>query len=155
MDCHLTNVINQGIELNSFSEFTKVASVKPLYKKRRNVQSKIKHYRPVSILNAFSKIYETYLHNSLTPFINKVLSGLVSACRKSFGSNHILIRVIEVRKKYLDNKNIVGTVLIDLPKAFDCIPHDLLTAKMSTYGFSMDTLVLCTPIQKEGNKMLK
>ena len=58
VDFHWTNVINQDIELNSFYEFAKVASVKPLYKNEE--KCKIKNYRPVNILNAFSKIYEIY-----------------------------------------------------------------------------------------------
>ena len=128
IDSHLTNLINRDIELNKFSENAKVASVRPIYKK--DERSKIKNYRPVSILNAFSKIYERYLHNCLTPFINDVLSSFISAYRKHFGSNHVLIRLIEDWKKFLDSKNIVGAVLIDLSKAFDCIPHDLLIAKM-------------------------
>ena len=90
MDSHLTNVINQDIELNSFSEFV---SVRPLYKKEERY--KIRNYRPVSILYAFSKIYVTYLHNCQTPFVNKVLSDFISADGKRFGSNHILIRLIE------------------------------------------------------------
>ena len=97
MDFHLTNVINQDKQLNNFSEFAKVASVRPLYK--RQERRKIKKYRPVSILNAFPKICETYLHNSLTPFVNKVLLDFVSAYRKSFGPNHALIRLIEDLKK--------------------------------------------------------
>ena len=93
----MTNIINQNIELNCFSEFAKFASVRPLYKKEE--RCKIKNYRPVNILSAFSKIYETYLHNCLTPFVNKVLSDFVSAYRKSFGSNHVLVRLIENWKK--------------------------------------------------------
>ena len=77
VDSHLTNLIKQDEGLNNFSVFPKVASVIPLYKKDK--QFKIKNYRPVSILNPFSKIYETCLHNCLTPFVNKVLPDFVSA----------------------------------------------------------------------------
>ena len=83
----------------------------------------------------------THLHNCLTPFENKVLSDFISAYRKSFGSIHILIRLIEDWKKAFDYKNIVEVVVIDLLKAFDYIPHVLLIAKMSAYRFSMDTLL--------------
>ena len=38
LDSHLTYVINQDIELNSFSEFSKVASVRPLYRKGKGAK---------------------------------------------------------------------------------------------------------------------
>ena len=50
------------------------------------------------------------------------------------------MRLIENWKMELDNKKFVGAVLMDLSKAFDCIPHDLLIAKMNAYGFSENTL---------------
>ena len=44
-------------------------------------------------------------------------------------------------EKSLDQKKFVGAVLMDFPKAFDSIPHDLLIAKMHAYGFSKNSLV--------------
>ena len=42
--------------------------------------------------------------------------------------------LIETWKNSVDNKNSFGTLLTDLSKAFDCINHDLLIAKLHAYG---------------------
>ena len=41
-----------------------------------------------------------------------------------------------------DNKFLVGAVSIDLSKAFDMIPHDLLFAKLAAYGVAPVSLPL-------------
>ena len=51
-DSHLAN-IKTDITENVFSKKTKVAYVRPIFKK--NEQEKIENYRPVSILNCFFK----------------------------------------------------------------------------------------------------
>ena len=48
--------------------------------------------------------------------------------------------MVEEWEENLDNNFIVGEVLIDLSKAFDCIPLDLLIAKLSVYGLNSDSL---------------
>ena len=64
------------------------------------------------------------------------LSNFISAYKKSYSSDHVLLWLIENWKKSRDNKNFVGTVLMDLSKAGDCNPHDLLPAKLHVYGLS-------------------
>ena len=100
---------------------------------------KIENYRPVSILNCFSKVYEKFLLEKFKPFINTFLSEYMAAYREN-SINHVLIRLIENWKKTLDGKFLVSIVLMDLSKAFDCIPHDLLIAKLHTYSFSQKTV---------------
>ena len=53
--------------------------------------------------------------------------------------------MLERFKKALDNKNKFGALLTDLSKAFDCLNHDLLVAKLDAYGFDYMSLnlILC------------
>ena len=41
-----------------------------------------------------------------------------------------------------DNKQFCAAILTDLSKAFDCIPYDLLIAKLNAYGFDQEALKL-------------
>ena len=91
-------------------------------------------------INTFSKITELAIVDKLTGHVNQLLSIFVSAYRRMCGTQRILTGFLEEWREQLDHSKIFGTVLLDLPKAFDCIPQDLLIAKLNAYGF--DTLTL-------------
>ena len=57
-----------------------------------------------------------------------------------YSTNHVHLRLIEQWKSTLDTKKFVGTVLMDLSKAFGSIPHDLLIGKLHVYGFGGNCL---------------
>ena len=57
-----------------------------------------------------------------------------------YSTQHVLIRLIEEWRKNLDDDYIVGAVLMNLSKTFDCIPHDLLIAKLDSYGLDINLL---------------
>ena len=50
---------------------------------------------------------------------------------------------------------VVGTLLMDLSKAFDCIPHDLLVAKLYTNRISLNTVTFIDSYLKCGKQNVK
>ena len=112
-----------------FPDNAKIACVSPLDKHTDDKYS-VTNFRPVSVLNTFSKIYEKIVKAFLISKMEQDFSPLLSAYRKSFSTEHVLIRLLQDWRNKLDNSNVVGAVLTDLSKAFDCIPHDLLVAKL-------------------------
>ena len=135
----LTKAINSSIREHIFPTRAKIAAVSPLDKGGKDKMT-VGNYRPVSVLNVFSKFYERIIKSQIVSFLDQKLSQFLSAYRQSYGTQHVLIRLIEEFKKNLDNDYVVGAILMDLSKAFDCVPHDLLLAKLSAYGFSNEAL---------------
>ena len=69
------------------------------------------------------------------PFLIFRTAPLCETIHAEHGSTqHAVFRVIETWKKCLDESGLMKTILIDLSKASDCIPHDLLIAKLEAYG---------------------
>ena len=69
-----------------------------------------------------------------------VFSPQISAYRKSYKWQHVLIRLTEEWREYLDKDFVVGAVMTDLSKDFDCIWHDLLIAKLEADGLGEKAL---------------
>ena len=96
----------------------------------------------MSILSILSKLYEKALNSQLTEYFNHHFDVFLSAFRAQYGCQSTLLRVIEDWKQALDQNKYVAAILMDLSKAFGCLPHFLLLLKLKTYGLSKNALKL-------------
>ena len=137
----LTDCINNCILNCHFPDKLKYADVTPVYKKYDSTDKII--YRPISILPSLSKVLEKILYKQIDSFFEHKLSNLLCGFRKKHGTQHALFKLIQDWQKILDKpEGKVGAILMDLSKAFDCLPHDLLIAKLAAYGFDNNSLLL-------------
>ena len=90
-------------------------------------------HSPISVLNVFSKVFERFLYNQINAHFKNILSQFLSAYRKHFSTQQVLLRIIENWKLHLGNNKIVGAILMNLLTAFDCLPHELIIIKLAAY----------------------
>ena len=87
------------------------------------------------MIPTISKIFERVLFEQTETFAEKTLSLKLCGFRKGHSTHHVFLNLLKNWQKALDKSGVTGTVLIDLSKAYDCLPHDLLIAKLAAYGF--------------------
>ena len=99
-------------------------------------------FRPISILPAISKLFENVLANQLSAHFETIFCNLLCGFRKRHSTQQALLQLLRSWQKSLDEGEIVGTILMDLSKAFNCLPHDLIIAKCAAYGVDFKSLGL-------------
>ena len=137
---HICHLVNQSISSGIFPDRLKEAQVIPLFKKEDPLNKK--NYRPVSILPMISKVYEKVLSTQLSDYFDNIFHNFLCAFRKGHGCQTTLLRLLEDWKQALDKNHYVAAILMDLSKAFDCLPHDILLSKLSAYGLSSKSVSL-------------
>ena len=73
-------------------------------------------------------------------FIDPLLSKFQCGFRKGYGAQDCLFALLEHWKSAVDKGKVFGVLLTDLSKAFDCLSHELIIAKLNICGLSLAAL---------------
>ena len=119
----ISKLCNLSMKRSKFPLDSKIAKLKPLYKKGSKTDPK--NYRPVSLLPLVSKVIEKVIHNHTEIFLNKynILYKCQSGFRKSFSTNSCLTLLTDKINKGFESGKYTGLILIDSQKAFDTTDH--------------------------------
>ena len=80
----LVSIINTSLSTGEFPESVKIARVIPVFK--ADGPTRFSKYRPISILPAFSRLFEKVMYNRLINFLN--LHNILYSKQFGFCNNH-------------------------------------------------------------------
>ena len=130
----ITLILNQSLSIGIFPDRLKIATMIPLFKKED--PHKLDDYGPISLLPAFSKIFEKAVFIQLCEYFNK--SNLLYKSQCGFRTLHSTelasLEIIDIIGKDLDNGKWPIVVFLHLSKAFDTLDHTILLDKLLYYG---------------------
>jgi hypothetical protein len=127
-------VLNKSFSTGSVPTQLKTAKIIPFYKSGDS--SSMDNYRPIAMLDVFSKVMEKIICNRLCAHLDK--NELINDFQFGFRSNHStlhpMLHFMNKITNSLEKKEHVVAIFCDLRKAFDCCNHKILLNKLFKMG---------------------
>ena len=95
------------------------------------------------------------MYKQLYDYFDVIFSRNQCGFRKGFSVVNCLLPMIEKWRESLDQGGTYGALLTDLSKAFDCLPHKLIIAKVYAYRVDMPSLKLINSYLSKRRQRIK
>jgi hypothetical protein len=130
----LAHIFNLSFRTGIFPSKLKINRVTPIFKS--GDPKMCDNYRPISLANTFSKVLEKIVAVKLTNHLdlNKLIDKYQFGFQKGLSTEHNLIHLTNYVSEALNSNKFCIGVFLDIKKAFDCVPHDLLIRKLEKLG---------------------
>ena len=130
----LHHVISCSLSAGIVPSQLKIAKIVPIFKSG-NIAS-MDNYRPIALLNNFSKIVEKVVCIRLYSFLesNNILSGSQFGFRQGHSTVHPMVHFLNYISNAFEKKHHVLAIFCDLRKAFDTVDSSILFKKLYKMG---------------------
>ncbi|PNF43033.1 hypothetical protein B7P43_G08782 [Cryptotermes secundus] len=130
----LKHIFSLTLSQQCFPALWKQAAVVPIFKKGHSAS--VNNYRPVSILNNFSKLFEYVIHHHVSHDLKLKLNPCQHGFTKCKSTTTNLVTYLDFITPLVGSQRQVDAIYFDLTSAFGLVPHSLLLHKLSAFGFS-------------------
>jgi hypothetical protein len=132
----LSHAFNLSLTTGEFLQRLTESKIVPIHK--AGDRTNCDNYRPITLVNAFSKVLEKIVYHKLTHHLesNQLIHQHQYGFQKQRSTEQALIHVLNTISTAInENKYCIG-IFLDLKKAFDTVHHDLLLQKLQKLGIS-------------------
>ena len=137
--CFVFNAFNKSVISCIFLSILKSSDITPVHKKSQSLKNltidqqvyylTFQNFLKDACIDKFQNILKLYFRN-------------FNVALRKFVAPKIVLATVVNCKKALDQGKEQGALRTNLSKAFDCLPHRLIVAKLHAYDFSIESLKL-------------